>query len=258
MAGKVTVGFLHPGHYSACFAESLCDMLFYDAAVNQRIVSHPFGKMGKECGSGGIVDGRNKIAQVVLDESDADWLFFIDSDMGFAPDTVDRLVEAAHALDRPVVGGLAFAHKTDGKASFYGTRYLCQPTLYDWYEDDERAGFVPRFEYPRNELVEVSATGAAIILIHRLALEAIRDRFGDVWFDQIRHPKGIHLSEDLSFSVRVAACDMPIHVHTGIKTVHDKGGVFYDEAFFDRQQASKGVTDGNPVSRPDDVQAVGA
>ena len=234
--GKVSVGFLHPGHYSACFAESLNDLLFYDAAVNQRIVGHGYGKLGKECGSGGIVDGRNKIAEIVLDESEADWLFFIDSDMGFAPNTVDKLVESAHAIDRPVMGGLAFAHKTNGKASLYGTRYRAQPTLYDWYEDDERAGFVPRFEYERDAVSQVGATGAACILIHRRVLEAIRAKYGDVWFDQIRHPKGPHLSEDLAFCVRASACDFPLHVNTAVKTTHDKGGVFYDEAFYDAQR----------------------
>lgn len=236
---KVAVGYLHPGHVATCFADSLTDLLFYDAANNQRIVSHGYGKLGKECGSGGIVDGRNKIAQIVVDESEADWLFFIDSDMGFAPDTVDRLVDAADMKKRPIVGGLAFAHKTDGKASFYGTRYRCQPTLYDWWEGEDRAGFVPRFEYPRDELVEVSATGAACMLIHRNALDDIRDRYGDTWFDTIRHPLGAHFSEDLSFCVRAAACDLPIHVHTGVKTVHNKGGVFYDEAFYDAQQAAR-------------------
>jgi len=240
MAGLVSVGFLHPGHYAACFAESLTDLLFFDAAVHQRIVSHQFGKLGKECGSGGIVDGRNKIAQVVLDESESDWLFMIDSDMSFEANTVDRLIEAAHAKDRPVVGGLAFAHKTDGKASMYGIRYRCQPTLYDWYEDTDKAGFVPRFEYQRDTLVRVGATGAAIVLVHRSALEAVRAKYGDVWFDTIRHPKGAHMSEDLSFCVRLAACDIPLHVHTGVKTGHDKGGVFYDEAFFDAQQSRKG------------------
>jgi GT2 family glycosyltransferase len=230
---KVSVGFLHPGHYAACFAESLKELLFYDATVHQRIVSHGHGQLGKMCGAGGIVDGRNKLAQVVLDESDVEWLFMVDSDMSFEPDTVERLIESAHARDRPVVGGLAFAHKTDGRASMYGVRYRPQPTLYDWYEDDERAGFVPRFDYARDQLVEVAATGAACVLIHRLALEAIRERYGDVWFDTIRHPKGAHFSEDLSFCVRVAACDMPLYVDTAVKTGHDKGGVFYDEAFYD-------------------------
>lgn len=235
----VSVGFLHPGHYAACFAESLKDLLFLDATGNQRIVSHPFGQMGKSVGSGGIVAGRNQLAQIMCDDSPAEWLFMVDSDMGFAADTVERLIAAADPQERPVVGGLAFAHKTDGKAEFYGVRYRACPTLYEFVDMEDKVGFVPMLTYPRGELVPVSATGGACLLIHRTALERVRAKYGDVWFDTITHPKGpTTFSEDLSFCVRLAAVDVPIFVHTGVKTTHDKGGVFLDEAFYDRQQAA--------------------
>lgn len=242
--GAVTVGFLHPGHYAACFAESLQDLLFHDLAGQQRIVSHKHGKMGKECGSGGIIAGRNTIAKAFLDESEAEWLFMIDSDMGFADDTVERLITSAHRDKRPVVGGLCFAMKTDGRASFYGIRYRATPTVYEFFEDDERVGFVPMFNYPRNEMVPAAATGAACVLVHRNAIEAVRRKYGDVWFDAITHPKGpTTFSEDLSFCVRLAGCDIPMFVHTGIKTTHDKGFVYLDEEFYDCQQARE-VTSG--------------
>jgi GT2 family glycosyltransferase len=235
--GAVTVGYLHPGHLAACFARSLRDLLFADLAGNQRIVSHRFGEIDKECGSGGIVEGRNMLAKAMCDDSDAEWLFMVDSDMGFADDIVERLIAAADPELRPVVGGLAFAQKTDGRSSHYGIKYRAQPTLYDFHEDDDRIGVVPRFEYPRNTLVQVAATGGACLLIHRTALEAVRAKYGDVWFDTIRHPKGALFSEDLSFCIRLAACDIPLYVHTGIRTTHDKGGVFLDEAFYDASRA---------------------
>ena len=239
MTDRVTVGYLHPGHLAACFARSLRDMLFADLAGEQRIVSHRYGEIDKECGAAGIVDGRNALAKAMCDESDADWLFMVDSDMGFAPDIVERLIAAADPERRPVVGGLAFAMKMDGRSSFYGIRYRCQPTLYDLHETDDAIGVVPRFEYPRNKLVQVSATGGACLLIHRTVLEAVRDKYGDVWFDTIRHPKGANFSEDLAFCIRLAAAGFPLYVHTGIRTTHDKGGVFLDEAYFDAQQAAK-------------------
>lgn len=240
---KVSIGFLHPGTYSACFAESLAELQFYDAGMYQRTM-HPHGRMGKLCGTGGIVDGRNKLAEVFLDESEADWLFMVDSDMSFEPDTIERLISAAHAIDRPVVGALAFAHKTDGRApGAYGVRYRAQPTVYYWYEDDDKVGFAPMFDYPRNELVSVGATGAACMIVHRLALQAVRDKYGDVWFDTIRHPAGAHFSEDLSFCVRVAGAGLPLHVHTGIKTGHDKAGAFLDEDYYDRQRAAKAAAE---------------
>lgn len=232
--GTVTVGFIHPGEYAACFAESLMDVFMADAMGKQRIVSHPYGKMGKQVGSGQIVAGRNKLAQVMCDESAAEWLFMVDSDMGFAGDTVERLIAAADPTERPVVGGLCFACKTDGRSEFYGIRYKAVPTLYSFFEDEERVGFVPMFDYPRDQLVPVAATGGACLLIHRTALEAVRAKFGDVWFDQVTHPTGpTTFSEDMSFCLRLAACGIPLHVHTGIKTTHDKGFAFLDEAFYD-------------------------
>lgn len=234
--GLVSVGFLHPGHYAACFAESLKGVLFADATGPQRIVSHPHGQMGKQVGSGAIVSGRNHLARLMCDESAAEWLFMVDSDMGFAADTVERLLAVADPIERPMVGALCFAHKTDGKASFYGQRFRACPTLYTFYEDDERVGFVPMLDYPDGQLVEVAATGGACVLIHRSLLERVRERYGDVWFDAITHPKGAVFSEDLSFCVRVAGVGSPIWVDTRVKTTHDKGGVFLDEEFYRGQQ----------------------
>jgi len=239
--GAVTVGYLHPGHLAACFAESLMDVFFFDASQpTPRIVSHQWGKMAKECGAAGVVAGRNQLAKVMLDESEAEWLWMVDSDMGFAPDTVERLIAAADPIERPVVGGLCFAHKTDGRSSFYGIRFRTTPTVYDFHEDDEKIGFVPRMAYERDVLTQCSGTGGACVLIHRSALARVRDRYGDTWFDPITHPKGpTTFSEDLSFCVRLGGVDLPVFVHTGIKTTHDKGGVFYDEEFFDRQEAAR-------------------
>lgn len=234
--GAVTVGFLHPGHYNACFAESLTDVMLTDLTGGQRMFSHEFGKLGKECSSGGIVSGRNQLAKVMCDESPAEWLFMVDSDMGFAADTLERLIAAADPADRPVVGALCFAHKTEARASFYGNRYRCVPTLYQFVDTGEKVGFTPMLTYPRDQLVPVAATGGACVLIHRTALEKVRAKYGDTWFDPITHPTGpTTFSEDLSFCLRLAGVDLPAFVHTGIRTTHDKGGVFLDEAFYDAQ-----------------------
>jgi len=237
--GSVTVGYLHPGEYASCFAESLVDLLFWDAAHEKRITGHQWGKLAKECGSGQIVAGRNQIAKVVLDDSESEWLFMIDSDMGFAPDTVDRLVASADAELRPVMGGLAFACKTDGKASLYGTRYVAAPTVYDYVELPDSVGFVARARYERDAVSPVAGTGAACLLVHRSALEKVRAKYGDNWFTPVTHPKGSTFSEDLSFCVRLAGVGVPIHVDTAVKTTHDKGFAFLDEAWFDQQQTAR-------------------
>lgn len=238
MTGQVTVGFLHPGSYAACFAESLSDLFLHDLTGEQRMVSHAHGKMGKECGANGIVSGRNTLARAMVEESAAEWLFMVDSDMGFAPDTVERLVASADPVERPVVGALCFAMKSDGKGPMFARRYRMTPTIYDFHETDTQVGFVARMNYQRDALQECAGTGAACTLIHRSVLRAVHAKYGPEWYDPITHPKGPTVfGEDLSFCVRVAACGFPLWVDSSVKTTHDKGFVFLDEETFDAQQS---------------------
>lgn len=230
----VSVCFLHPGSMSSMFADSREGVLVYDIAHHRRIISHDTGYIGKECGSGGIVAGRNALAETFLN-GPSTWMFMVDSDMGFAPDTVERLIAAADPVERPVVGGLAFAHKANGRKDHNAIRYVAIPTVYDWVETDDQVGFLSRIDYERDALVSCAATGGAIVLIHRRALEAIRAKYGPHWFDPVVHPSGTTFSEDLSFCIRLAGCDIPLFVHTGVKTAHDKGGIFLDEEEFDKQ-----------------------
>jgi hypothetical protein len=239
--GAVTVGFLHPGEWSAVFGNSLMELMLHDVTAEQRMFRHHHGWMGKETGASHIHAGRNRIAAAVLDESEAEWLWFVDADMGFAGDTVDRLVASADPVERPVMGGLAFAQKSDGAGEFGARRYRMCPTLYKMGETDTEVGFAPIFDYPRGEVVEVAATGCACLLIHRSALEKVRAEYGDRWFDGIEVPKGPSgrtvFGEDISFCLRLAACGIPLHVDTSVRTTHDKGGVFFDEESYDLQQA---------------------
>lgn len=235
-AGTVAVGFLDPGHWSHCFGQSLIDLYLCDAFRSKRMVPH--GKQLRDnAQAGGIVSGRNSIAAKFLDDTECEWLFMVDSDMGFAPDTVDRLIAAADKDERPVVGGLCFSLRRDTPGEFYGQKYVVVPTCYEYVDTETEVGFRSILDYPRDAMVEVGGTGAACLLIHRNALEVIRARFGDHWFDHITHPGGTTFSEDLSFCVRLAACDLPLWVHTGVRTTHDKHGVFLDQDEYDRCRA---------------------
>lgn len=238
----VTFGFLHPGEVAAQFNHSMLGAFMCDVAGKQRMVSHRLGKIAKECHAARIAEGRNELAADFL-ESDATWLFMVDADMSFAPDTIERLIASADQYRRPVMGGLCFGLKSDGAASFGGQRFRCQPTVYYMHETDDRVGFVPNFGYPREQVVEVDGTGAACTLIHRRALEKVADEHGPEWFTPIRlrGEKVANFSEDLSFCVRLRAVDVPIHVDTRVKTTHCKGGVYLDEEYFDLQQSVRSL-----------------
>lgn len=235
--GSVAVGFLDPGEWSHCFGQSLIDMYLRDQATSKRMVSAHGKQLRNNAQAGGIVAGRNEIVQQFLDATECEWLFMVDSDMGFAADTVDRLIESADPKDRPVVGGLCFALRREKAGEFYGQKYVVVPTCYELVDTEAELGFRSLIDYPRDTVFPVSGTGAACLMIHRGALEKVRARFGDIWFDHIAHPRGVTFSEDLSFCIRLAAADIPLFVDTSVRTTHDKHGVFLDEDEFDRCRA---------------------
>lgn len=240
--GTVVVGYLDGGQWSACFGLSYRDLCLRDALGRQRIVRENGRELRQLCGTGGISEGRNEVARQFLDATDGEWLWFIDTDMGFAPDTVDRLVDTADYVHRPVVGGLCFAQRRTPRGDLHAEKFGIVPTVYRFVELDDELGFVPMADYPRDQAVKVGATGAACLLIHRSVLVKIREKHGDAWFDPIVHPTGLKggrrvFSEDLSFCIRVQGIDIPLFVDTSVKTCHEKGGIYLDEDAFDRQQA---------------------
>lgn len=226
---KVCVSFLHPGQVQSTFAECLMRLMLHDVYGKGRLISHDHGIIGKRCSSAGIVAGRNGAVKTML-ASSADWLLFIDSDMAFAEDTLEQLLAVADPDERPVVGALAFAVKKSGESSFGGQRYACEPTLY------AAPDLAVMHDYPRNQLVKVGATGAACILSHRSALEKIRDEWDETWFNHVPAIGGGFFSEDLSYCIRLDKLGIPLFVHTGVKTAHDKGVVCFDEEYYDQQR----------------------
>lgn len=90
-----------------------------------------------------------------------DWLLFIDDDMVWRPDAVERLVKTREDHDLDMVGGLCFRRSEPH-----------QPTLY--MREAPTAGAYNFLEtWPEGEVVEVDATGCAFLLIHKRVFEMI-------------------------------------------------------------------------------------
>lgn len=218
--GDVTVAWVHSDTVDISFFHSFLALQAFDLAVGG-------GRLGQtmpmRCASGGIVKARNAVVTAFL-ESDSQWLWWIDTDMGFEPNALDGLLHFADATERPIVGGLCFAQMERDADGMGGYVTEAIPTLYKWvvFEDGVQ-GFVSWRDYPRNALAEVHATGSAFVLIHRSALEKVAAQFGEgTWYDQVPNPGGGLLGEDLSFCTKARMAGVPVFVHTGIGTTHRK------------------------------------
>lgn len=220
--GAVQVAYLHSNSVSHSWHFSMMNMVAYDKSVGMNLIkTMPYSVSCS--GPNSLVEGRNMAVTHFLDKTDADWLFFVDTDMGFEPDALERLWFAASPTERPVVGGLCFMMKhlaSDGKG---GQKVLPVPTLFMLAKNPgQGVGFANRFIYPPDTLTQVAGTGAAFLLLHRSILEKLREAHGDTWFNFVQYGDGAQVSEDLSFCWRVINSGAPVFVHTGVKVTHHK------------------------------------
>lgn len=194
----------------------------------------------------GIIDSVNQIAGAFL-ESDAEWIFWVDCDMGFAVDTLDALMFTALRENLPAVSALTFKYQQtelDGLGGF-----VCEPrpVIMNWRMVHEGQGFVCEDQYPENRPTQCQATGMACVLIHRRVYEAVTEKFGPGgenyptdpalqrlmwgqnggWHTPMPAPPDAtmdQLGPDVSFWARAQMCDSSFKpvVHTGVHTDHQK------------------------------------
>ena len=220
--GAVTVAYVHAKDVAASWHHCMIELIGWDIGHEQRVMRG--GYVAWKTGTDGLADARNKVVKAFLTEHQAEWLFWIDTDMGFAADTVDRLLAVADPDQRPVVGGLCFTQREEKSDGMGGWRCLASPTVFDWKVlDGGQMGFSVRWDYPPDTLTRVAGTGAACVLIHRSVFERIQAEYGEHWYDRVPNTTmGQVVSEDLSMCLRAGALGIPMYVHTGVKTSHQK------------------------------------
>lgn len=228
---SVVIAYIHPGTVSAFFTNSLTLSLASDFAGPRRIVN-----VLQEWSSANVSASRNSLTRRFLEESDAEWLWWIDADMAWEPDALDRLLSVASAADRPIVGGLCFGSAQD----------RLFPTIYQLAEADGGLRTVRVGDYPDDSVVQCAATGAAFLLVHRSALEVIRDKNFNAafpWFQETEL-RGDPVGEDITFCLRAGMAGLPVFVDTGIKVGHHKSQLLTAELFRSQVPVSVGEDEG--------------
>ena len=231
--GIVQIAYLHGDQVSHSWHDSMRRVMDYDRPPKQLAGERPRAGLNRiaekplnlKCGSGVLLAStRNYAVKLFLDNTEHEWMLFVDTDMGFASDAVHKLLASADPVERPMVGALCFAVMTAGYDGMGGWRQAIVPTMYKIGLSDQTGN--PSFcfygPYERNAMVPVAATGAAFLLIHRSVLNLMRDKYGDEWFSQMRDDVGDTVGEDITFCLRARAAGIPIFVNTGVGTTHHK------------------------------------
>lgn len=221
----VVVANVHDRTVTYSFYHSMMELMHNDAHNHQRVWRA--GYIDMSYSTDGLAESRNTAVVKFLEEKRADWLLWIDTDMGFPPDLLERLMADADSVERPIVGALAFTWRHQTADQMGGWRCLATPTLFDWgHGDDGEMGFIVRTDYHLNAVQQVAGTGMACVLIHKSVFEAIIEKYkplGQMWYDRVPNPgMGKVISEDLSFCMRANTVGKTVWVDTSIKTTHMK------------------------------------
>jgi hypothetical protein len=239
---KVVIAYLHPNLVHGAFMESVLDLLVYDAAFHKRIVNGG-GRLATQANAN-LAGPRNGLVRKFLAYGKADWLWMVDSDMTFRPDTLERLLEFADPDEAPIVGGLCFGFDDKGDI---------QPTLFGLVGDEASPKVIRYHEWPPDSMFQVAATGAACLLIHKGALERIRDAeipsragrpgFNDAfpWFQETEHD-GSPVGEDFTFCWRAGLLGIPVFVNTAVQIGHIKDRELTLDAYLAQRGLLKEIT----------------
>jgi hypothetical protein len=219
--GKVVVGYCAAPDVNREFHRSLMNLWDLDEVTGRRL-RQGGGRLDWDSGVN-VASARNAICERFLNEWSAEWLWMVDTDMVFQPDTLERLLAEADEVRAPIVGGLCFGVD----------KGLYFPTLYDLTGTADDVQFVRYDTWAPDSMMQVFATGAACLLIHRTALERVRDFVHPERPDQVGFSKafpwfqetdfnGRCMGEDITFCLRAGMADVPVHVNTAVQLGHVK------------------------------------
>ena len=206
----VVIGWLDNGTTAGDFTECVTRLAAYEVSQG-RLATTIRIRTGPQ-----MPEGRNKLVTQFLD-TDAEWLFMVDSDMLFNHKIIADLLETADPVSAPFVGGLCFAvNEKFGQYPVLYQNLLGMPAV--------------MFDVPAG-IAKVDATGAACTLQHRTLFEKFRRDDPHPWYHHRRviafdgKHEGGWLGEDLSWCWHLREQGVPIFVDCDVEIGHVKWGV---------------------------------
>lgn len=149
-----------------------------------------------------IYMARNELALKAI-QFEADYIFWLDSDMTFEPDTLDRLFKTMEEKSADIVSGLYFRRNPPYKPVVF--------TKFDIVDDmpvKEDMVDIP------DEVTEVGAVGFGCVLMKTQVCFDVMDKFMNMFA-----PIG-NVGEDVAFCWRAKECGYKIYLDPNIQCGH--------------------------------------
>lgn len=161
-----------------------------------------------------IYTSRNTLATRAI-QTEADYVLWLDSDMVFEPDLLERLMKTLTENDLDIVTGMYFRRVQPYSPVLFKDLTLIRDTFFEWSEFKE----VP------SDLFEVAGCGFGCVLMKTDAFFDVQSKFGNMFA-----PIG-NTGEDLAFCWRARECGYKVWCDPSIICGH-VGYVISDDKFY--------------------------
>lgn len=149
-----------------------------------------------------VYNSRNNLAKAAI-KSEADWVLWLDSDMTFRPDFLERMVKVCEDNDIEFLSGLYFRRNPP-----YST------VLFDKLEATEKGCAYTTFESVPDGIFEVGGCGFGGVLMKTDVLLDVAGKYGRI-FDPLPG-----MGEDISFCWRARQCGYKIFCDSSLEMGH--------------------------------------
>jgi hypothetical protein len=227
---KVVIGWIDGGQIMGGFAAYLAQILLHRSDRIEAVIaaSSPY-----------LSDNRNSLVRTFLDQTDAEWLVSLDTDICVELESFDELLNAADKDKHPIVGGMYFLPMSTGIQVSASCWDLNNPGKYEWLAD-----FVKEVNTEG-----LHAIGLGYAVIHRSIFEKVAAQYPDnpkPWFqDEYRPLLENWVSDDINFFDKVHALDEDINVTlcTKATSAHLKYFRLTEDAFIHKKYDEPHVHD---------------
>lgn len=179
---------------SAKFAQCLVNLVNHERDFDVEVGFH-IGSL--------VYDSRNKLAERAIN-SNAEYVFWLDSDMTFMPDTLDIMVQTLEANRYEVLTGMYFRRRPP-----------FTPTLFKTLDITHMGNRLEEFDEIPEEIFEVAGCGFGCVLMKRNVLWNVLCQHGYM-FDPTNG-----VGEDLCFCWRARKCGHKIYCDPTIALGHE-------------------------------------
>lgn len=187
-----------------------CMDMVHTAFMSSLLMMNKVGDVGFSISSSSLVyDARNNLSQQAVDGG-FDRILWLDSDMFFKPDLMERLVQDMEENDLDMVGGIYFTRK----APLIPVVYQKVGYFHNEEDDSVKPAALNYYEYPKDELFPCEGIGFGAVLVKTDLIKKVQDKHG-LPFSPI-----LGFGEDLSFCVRARDVGATVYCDSRIKVGH--------------------------------------